>query len=188
MGKYLKYREIGLTTHVARKSTRDNVHNTGKNAYTAYTDGGCRNLSVYGEGGSAYVILHGGEVVKTSSKGFLHTTNNRMEMLSIISAVCSVPDGAHLTVYSDSEYAINTLSGVWRARKNTDLMRLYELHSKRLCSISFRWVKGHNGDKYNEMVDAMCTDAIQAITDKYCLPKDRFRKRRSKPFQYSIGF
>lgn len=71
--------------------------------YIAYTDGGCQNTSVYGEGGSAYLIIHRGEVVKTASKGFLYTTNNRMEMLAIISAVCSVPEGSDLTVYSDSK-------------------------------------------------------------------------------------
>lgn len=85
--------------------------------YIAYTDGGCQNTSVYGEGGSAYLIIHKGEVVKTASKGFLYTTNNRMEMLAIISAVCSVPEGSDLTVYSDSKYAINVFSGIWKPKK-----------------------------------------------------------------------
>lgn len=75
--------------------------------YIAYTDGGCQNTSVYGEGGSAYLIIHNGEVIKTASKGFLNTTNNRMEMLAILSAVFSVPDGSDLVVFSDSQYAIN---------------------------------------------------------------------------------
>ena len=79
--------------------------------YIAYTDGGCQNTSIYGEGGSAYLIIHNGEMIKTASKGFLRTTSNRMEMLAIISAVCSVPNGSDLLVYSDSQYAINTLSG-----------------------------------------------------------------------------
>lgn len=65
--------------------------------YEAYTDGSCDNLSPYGEGGSAYIILKDGIIIKESKKGFVGTTNNRMEMLAIISAVKSVPKGATLT-------------------------------------------------------------------------------------------
>lgn len=38
--------------------------------YIAYTDGGCQNTSVYGEGGSAYLIIHRGEVVKPLQRVF----------------------------------------------------------------------------------------------------------------------
>lgn len=153
--------------------------------YIAYTDGGCQNTSIYGEGGSSYLIIHNGEVVKTASKGFLRTTSNRMEMLAIISAVCSIPEGSDLLVYSDSQYAINTLSGFWKPQKNRDLIFQYNERAKKLSSISFRWLKGHNGDKYNEMVDSMCTDSIKKIVDAHNLPKDRFRKRK---IQLSIEF
>lgn len=141
--------------------------------YIAYTDGGCQNTSVYGEGGSAYLIIHRGEVVKTASKGFLYTTNNRMEMLAIISAVCSVPEGSDLTVYSDSKYAINVFSGIWKPKKNRDLIIKYNERVKTVC---FRWVKGHNGDKYNEMVDSMCTNSMNDIVRLHNLPNDRFKK------------
>ena len=76
--------------------------------YEAYTDGSCDNLSPYGEGGSAYIILKDGIIIKESKKGFVGTTNNRMEMLAIISAVKSVPKGATLTVYTDSQYCITS--------------------------------------------------------------------------------
>lgn len=153
--------------------------------YIAYTDGGCQNTSIYGEGGSAYLIIHNGEVVKTASKGFLRTTSNRMEMLAIISAVCSVPNGADLVVYSDSQYAINTLFGCWKPKKNLDLISMYNERVKNLSSVTFRWLKGHNGDKYNEMVDSMCTDAIKRIVEAHNLPKDRFKKRKD---QLSLEF
>lgn len=153
--------------------------------YIAYTDGGCQNTSIYGEGGSAYLIIHNGEVIKTASKGFLRTTSNRMEMLAIISAVCSVPDGSDLTVYSDSKYAINMLSGLWRPKINKDLVYQYGERVKNLSSVSFRWLKGHNGDKYNEMVDSMCTSSIKNIVEAHNLPRDRFKKRK---VQLSIEF
>lgn len=68
--------------------------------YIAYTDGGCQNTSVYGEGGSAYLIIH-------------------------------------------------------------------------------------NGDRYNEMVDSMCTNSIKEIVSMHSLPKDRFKKKK---IQLSIEF
>ena len=46
--------------------------------FEAYTDGSCDNLSPYGEGGSAYIILKDGIIIKESKKGFVGTTNNRM--------------------------------------------------------------------------------------------------------------
>lgn len=144
--------------------------------YIAYTDGGCQNKSIYGEGGSSYLIIHNGEVVKTASKGFLRTTSNRMEMLAIISAVCSVPEGSDLTVFSDSQYAINVFSGIWNPKKNRDLIIKYNEYIKSLSSVSFRWLKGHNGNKYNEMVDSMCTNSINEIVRLHNLPKDRFKK------------
>ena len=63
--------------------------------YEAYTDGSCDNLSPYGEGGSAYIILKDGIIIKESKKGFVGTTNNRMEMLAIISAVNPFQKGLH---------------------------------------------------------------------------------------------
>ena len=51
--------------------------------YSIYRRRMSKHISV-GEGGSAYLIIHRGEVVKTASKGFLYTTNNRMEMLAKI--------------------------------------------------------------------------------------------------------
>lgn len=89
--------------------------------YEAYTDGSCDNLSPYGEGGSAYIILKDGIIIKESKKGFVGTTNNRMEMLAIISAVKSVPKGATLTVYTDSQYCINELYELQETQKELRL-------------------------------------------------------------------
>lgn len=93
--------------------------------YEAYTDGSCDNLSPYGEGGSAYIILKDGIIIKESKKGFVGTTNNRMEMLAIISAVKSVPKGATLTVYTDSQYCITSFTNCKKPKKDLDLINLY---------------------------------------------------------------
>ena len=49
--------------------------------------------------------------------------------------------------------------------------------------VKFVWVRGHNGDYYNEMVDSMCTSEIEKIVAKYNLPKDRFTKRKTNQQQ-----
>ena len=118
--------------------------------YVIYTDGGCCNTSVYGEGGSAYVILHENKIFAQKSKGFIKTTNNVMELLAIASAVNALPDGSRALVHSDSQYAIKVLSGIWKAKTNHKQISLFQniVKSKGL-DISFKWVKGHNGDIYN---------------------------------------
>ena len=74
--------------------------------FVAYTDGSCVNHSKYKEGGSAYIVLKDGEIVKMKNHGRLQTTNNRMELLAIISAAKYCPSGAYLDIYTDSQYCI----------------------------------------------------------------------------------
>lgn len=127
--------------------------------YIAYTDGSC-DCPGTRCGGSAYIILKNDMIIKEVKKGFLNTSNNRMEMLAIISAINSVPEGSSILIHSDSQYAIKVLSGVWKAHTNKDLLNLHKKISKKR-NVYFKWVKGHNGDKYNEMVDKLAASSCQ---------------------------
>lgn len=144
--------------------------------YIAYTDGSCDNLSPYGEGGSAYILIHKGNIIKEAKKGFVGTTNNRMEMLAIISAVKSTPKDADLTIYTDSQYCITSFTNVKKPKKNLDLINLYHHCAGHVKSIEFVWVKGHSGDEFNELVDSMAFSAYESMIEKYNLPKTRVRK------------
>lgn len=156
--------------------------------YVIYTDGGCCNTSVYGEGGSAYVILQDNKIVSKCSKGFVQTTNNKMELLAIVSAVNALPERSRALIHSDSQYAIKVLCGEWRAKTNHKHISLFrDIVKSKGLDISFKWVKGHNGDLFNEMVDSMCTGEIEKIVAKYNLPKNRFMKKKSSP-QMQIAF
>lgn len=146
------------------------------NSYIAYTDGSCDNLSPYGEGGAAYIIMKDGWVVKESKKGFVGTTNNRMEMLAIISAVNSLPIGSSITIFTDSQYSILAFTTIKKAKKNLDLINLYHHCASKLKSVEFVWVKGHNGNKYNEIVDSMANSAYKEMIEKYKLPKTHIRR------------
>lgn len=140
--------------------------------FKAYTDGSCNNLSPYGEGGAAYIILQDGVEVKRASKGFMGVTNNRMEMLAIISAANSVPPGSTIEIYTDSQYCITVFAPGYIVKaktKNIDLIRLFnEIRQTR--TILFHWVKGHNGDEYNEMVDKMADARTEEQRVKHGIP------------------
>lgn len=109
-------------------------------------------------------------IIHEDSGGSEQTTNNRMELTAIIKVLeyaKSVGD-TDIKIISDSQLCINTCSlwiFSWRVqwvineKKNPDLLMevlplLYTLKPK------FEWVRGHNGDKWNEYVDELCTRAM----------------------------
>ena len=128
-----------------------------RNVYDCYTDGSCNNLSANKEGGAAYLILLNGKEILRRSKALIHTTNNRAEMLAIISADKRCPIGADIVIHTDSKYAIFSFGHRKRISdsvKNSDLIHLYRKEAAQK-KVTFEWVKGHNGDRYNEIVDSM---------------------------------
>ncbi len=139
--------------------------------YVCYTDGSCDNLSQAKAGGSAYIVIKDGEVFKMKSHGTLNTTNNRMELLAIISAVNSCPQGAFVDVYTDSQYSILVLSKSFKPKKNPDLYELYKKCSAHVAGVRFHWVKGHDGNKYNELADNLAYGAYCEICDAYGIEK-----------------
>lgn len=141
--------------------------------YVCYTDGSCDLLSTNRAGGSAYIILKDGEVVKVKNHGQLNTSNNRMEILAIVSAVNSCPDGAYVDVYTDSQYCIRVLSKSYKPKANPDLYELYKKCAAHVADVRFHWVKGHNGNKYNEMADELAYAAYCDVCDRYGIEKSR---------------
>jgi len=141
-------------------------------SYTIYTDGGYSNKR--NVGAFAYVMLDGdGNEVRRGAWKIENETNNRAELKAIITAVYHLPEqNADVTVISDSRYALNTLSGEWARNKNTDLFEVWDrVLSQKQPRIEYRWVKGHNGNQYNEICDRMCNEAagvdLNAEFEKY---------------------
>ena len=148
--------------------------------YIAYTDGSCNNLSPYGEGGAAYVILDGQRnIVKQNSKGFVGVTNNRMELMAILSAVAAVPAETSLVIHTDSQYCIQVLTNERNAnnftRPNANIIRRYFNYASRLKAIKFEWVKGHNGDEFNEMADALAQSRTEEMRVIHNIPMYDYR-------------
>ena len=113
-----------------------------------YTDGSC--LGNPGAGGWAYCIINeNGEICISGSEH--DTTNNRMEMMAVIEALKSV-NTIDCIIHTDSQLVMKCAKNVWKRKKNLDLWSQYNTVS-RGKNIDWIWIKAHNGDKYNEMVD-----------------------------------
>lgn len=137
-----------------------------------YTDGACSGNP--GPGGWAAILTYG-ENERELSGGESTTTNNRMELMAVISALTALKESCEVELWTDSQYiekAINEgwLAG-WKRRgwkrkggelKNIELWqeldRLLGLHR-----VNFNWLKGHDGHEYNERCDALAV----AERDKY---------------------
>ena len=83
-----------------------------------YTDGSC--LGNPGPGGWAAIVAENG-VQRKLSGGAPRTTNNRMELAAAIEGLESVPKNAAVTVHSDSQYLVNTMTRNWKRKVNLDL-------------------------------------------------------------------
>lgn len=130
-----------------------------------YTDGSSRGNP--GPGGYGAVLLFG-SLRKELSEGFRLTTNNRMELLSVIRGLESLKkENSSVTVYSDSKYVVDSVEKKWvfgwvkkgfKGKKNVDLwiqfLTIYKKHN-----VKFVWVKGHAENKENNRCDELAVDA-----------------------------
>lgn len=155
--------------------------------FKLYTDGSCNNFSPFSEGGSAYVLLDiNGTIVKSWSKSLLDTTNNRAELYAVYVGLRNVPDGAAVVVYTDSKYCIKALTSKPRENAaNKDLIGMNVVEIERLKQVQFEWVKGHNGNEYNELVDALANDKMEEVKDKFKIPTFGYREYKA-PFTPQI--
>ncbi|MAO71562.1 MAG: ribonuclease HI [Flavobacteriales bacterium] len=133
-----------------------------------YTDGSAKGNP--GKGGYGVVMIFG-EHRKEISEGFELTTNNRMELLSVIIALESLKkQNIDVIVYSDSKYVVNAIEKKWvfnwekknfLNKKNPDLwirfLKVYKKHTVR-----FVWVKGHSDVKENERCDHLAVAAAES--------------------------
>lgn len=137
-----------------------------------YTDGACRGNP--GPGGWAATLEYNGRLRELSGAE-AQTTNNRMELVAVISALEALSRPVRARVHTDSQYVrqgITEWMKAWKARdwrtadrkpvKNRDLWeRLDELAAGH--EIEWRWVRGHSGVPGNERVDRLANAAIDAM-------------------------
>lgn len=142
-----------------------------------FTDGASKGNP--GPGGYG-VILRSGAHNKELSGGFRKTTNNRMELMGVITGLEAIKnEGQEINIYSDSKYVIDPIEKKWligwqkkdfKDKKNPDLWkRLIPLLKKH--KVTFHWVRGHAGHTENERCDelavAACTNSMLQVDHAY---------------------
>ena len=133
-----------------------------------YTDGACSGNP--GPGGFA-TILRCGPLEKVISAGYATTTNNRMELLAVITGLEAIRwERADVTIWSDSSYVVDAVEKGWvfsweqkgfAKKANPDLWTRF-LAAYRRHNVHFQWIRGHNGHPENERCDRLAVAASQS--------------------------
>jgi ribonuclease HI len=136
---------------------------------TIYTDGASSRNP--GPGGYGVVLKYGSHRLE-KSEGFRLTTNNRMELLAVITGLEALKKTySNVVIYTDSKYVADAVEKGWvfqweskafRKKKNQDLwirfLKIYRKHKVR-----FIWIRGHDNDPENELCDRLAVGASKGI-------------------------
>ena len=140
---------------------------------TIYTDGACSGNPGPGGWGA---ILRYNDIEKELSGGEKETTNNRMELTGVISALLALKEPCEIELFTDSQYIANAVNEGWLAGwknknwkrksgelKNTDLWQrldaLLDIHK-----VTFIWVRGHAENEVNNRCDELAVAARDAFS------------------------
>ncbi|CAN7368271.1 ribonuclease H family protein [Rhizobacter sp. LjRoot28] len=140
--------------------------------WVAYTDGACAPSNP-GPAGWGVVLIAADGVTETDHYGFIGPgTNQIAELTAALEGLSRVPVGAAVELVSDSQYVLKGLSE-WRAgweRKGYRNSKGEQVANLALWKqlfaaadarkVTTRWVRGHNGDVYNERADALANKAL----------------------------
>ena len=139
--------------------------------YKIYTDGACSGNP--GPGGWGAVILDQDDKQKNISGSEKNTTNNRMELLAAIMSLKKIKTNSEVVIFTDSTYVKNGITewmknwkkNGWK-NSNNKPVKNKDLWVKldKLCesnSVSWKWVKGHSYNEFNNLADELATKAIK---------------------------
>ena len=79
-----------------------------------------------------------------------------MEMTAVIKGLEAIDSHAPVLISSDSTYVINTMTKGWKRKANHDLWEQLDRLVKGR-DVSWRWVRGHSGERGNELADSAAT-------------------------------
>lgn len=129
-----------------------------------YTDGALHPST--GKGGYAFIVVKDDKVIFSFFDGMLKTTNNRMELLAVIKAMHYLINSNYKSaeIFTDSKYIHNIICKNSNIKANKDLWIKFAAAFKKISDrVKFTWIKGHNGSKYNELVDQLAVKASNLI-------------------------
>ncbi len=137
-----------------------------------YSDGSC--LGNPGKGGYGAILEFKGKKQELS-QGYLRTTNNRMELLAVISGLNKLKEACSVNIYTDSQYVAKAIKQGWlenwkkngwktAAKKPVKNQDLWIALDTALCrhNVTFNWIKGHAGHPENERCDELARASASA--------------------------
>lgn len=142
-----------------------------------YSDGSSRGNPGPGGFGTIlqYVDSKGNLHEREYSGGYKNTTNNRMELLGVITGLEALTKPCNVEVISDSKYVTDAFNQDWitgwisRGFKKSDKSPVLNvdlwkrlLKAKEQHNVKFTWVKGHAGHPENERCDTLATNAADS--------------------------
>ncbi|MFP3014108.1 MAG: ribonuclease HI [Arsenophonus sp.] len=140
-----------------------------------FTDGSC--LGNPGPGGYA-ILFRYHKHEKILSKGYFHTTNNRMELMATIIGLETLKQSCEVIITTDSQYVqqgITQWIHHWKNHQwrrvdkspvlNIDLWQALDLAISR-HQVNWNWVKGHIGHPENEQCDELAKNAALFPTEE----------------------
>lgn len=134
-----------------------------------YTDGACSGNP--GPGGWAAILIYNGHKLEISGYA-KETTNNRMEMFSVLQALKHLKENCKVNIYSDSSYVVDSFNKEWvygwqrnRWKKGKEDVKNADLWKALLMEIGkhevlFHKVKGHSDNEYNNRCDELARGEI----------------------------
>lgn len=125
-----------------------------------YTDGAQSN----GSAGIGIVFVLEDKIIFSYKKQFKGITNNQAELIAVITALNFINKPIKkITIVTDSQYVLGCATKGWKRAKNRQYWALFDkVYSScsELCSdIEFKWVKGHNTDRFNNLADKLAVKA-----------------------------
>ena len=138
-----------------------------------YTDGACKGNP--GPGGWGAIIVYGSNE-KELGGGEASTTNNKMELTAVLSALSTLKEPCEVTLTTDSKYVVDSVTKGWvrnwksKGWKKADgkpalnielweqMLVLLDKHD-----VTFVWVKGHDGHPYNERCDKIACEQAEKL-------------------------
>ncbi|MBL6622063.1 MAG: ribonuclease HI [Rickettsiales bacterium] len=141
---------------------------------TIYTDGS--SLGNPGNGGWGAILIYN-DIKKEISGNAKNVTNNQMELLAAINSLKTLKEKCEVTLITDSTYVKNGITlwiknwekNNWQSAnkkpvKNKELWQeLANLNNQH--QVKWQWVKGHSGDKYNDLVDNLARSAAEELNN-----------------------
>lgn len=126
------------------------------------TDGSCKPNP--GKAGCGYIIVKDGTTIKEGSVYLGEGTNNIAELKAVEIALEALTEldlqNEEIELQTDSNYAVGLFTKNWKAKANTELVMKIRKDLKKFPQLTLTWVKGHNGNRYNEIADRLANQAI----------------------------